>query len=115
LSVTATATEPSTGASLSASATVNVFVDAVVDVPTLNIQALSPQYWHKDYTHNIPLKISSSVTDTDGSEEVTKVVIKLNNLFTNPAGGYFTLDDMGVSLNKGVEVAPGVWEVTVNS
>jgi|GEM_PF-1295942 len=115
LSVTATATEPSTGASLSASATVNVFVDAVVDVPTLNIQALSPQYWHKDYAHNIPLKISSSVTDTDGSEEVTKVVIKLNNLFTNPAGGYFTLDDMGVSLNKGVEVAPGVWEISVNN
>ena len=114
LVATATATEIG-GGTASATATFNIAVDAVIDAPTLTVDQIANQYWHKDYTHTVALKISSKVTDNDGSEVITKIVVKLNSPFTNPAGGFYTLDDMGVGLNKGTEVSPGVWEIPVNN
>ncbi len=110
--VTATATE--FGETVSSNGNFNIIVDAVIDTPTLTVQNIPDQSWHKDYTHEVALNIAASVGDKDGSEVITKVVVHLDQMFTNSAGGLTTLDSMGVTLNKGTEVSPGVWEITVN-
>jgi hypothetical protein len=114
LQVTATSTA-SNGSTASVGDTINVTVDAVIDTPTLKVENLASQYWHKDKSYSVPLKITTAVTDTDGSEQITKLIIKLNDPFTNQAGGFTTLDSMGVGLNKGTEISPGVWQINVTN
>lgn len=94
----------------------SVYVDAVVDVPVLTVPTDIQQAWYYNYqSYKTPLAISSHVTDQDGSEVVTKIVIRLDVPFSKPVAPYFTLDDMGVGLNKGTEISPGVWEIAVNN
>ncbi|MDE1153537.1 MAG: type I secretion C-terminal target domain-containing protein [Micavibrio sp.] len=93
----------------------NVYVDAVVDTPVLTVPASVNYLWIIDQSNPSPLAISSHVTDTDGSEKISKIVINLNNAFTNPVTGYNDLDDAGVYLNKGTETSPGIWTINVNA
>jgi T1SS-143 domain-containing protein len=115
LNVTAQYFDPSTGTSVASADYFNVIVDAVVDAPVLTVQGHQSYSWHKDFAYDVPLSIASNVTDTDGSEKILKIIIDLNQPFTNGAGGFHTLADLGVTLNKGIEVSPGIWEIAVNS
>jgi T1SS-143 domain-containing protein len=101
--------------SATSTATENVFVDAVIDAPVLTVPATVNYLWVVNQTNPSALPITTKVTDTDGSETITKVVLDLNNTFTNPAGGFYTLEDIGVKLNKGTETAPGIWTINVNA
>jgi hypothetical protein len=116
LKITAVATDPDSAGATSSDG-FNVFVDAVVDTPVVNAPTtLGPFGWYFTATgYNVPLNIAANVTDTDGSEQITKIVIDLSNPFNNPAGPFWNLDSMGIGLNKGVEVAPGIWEIPVNA
>lgn len=115
LNVTASVYDPDTATSEIANDSFDIHVDAVIDAPTLSVQNFTTYSWHKDYAHQVDLSISAAVTDTDGSEEITKIQIDLNNMFTNGAGEYTTLASMGVTLNMGTEIEPGVWEIPVNA
>ena len=93
LVVTATASEVVGGVvqnSASTSTTTNVFVDAVVDTPTLTVKDVAVVEGQE-----IPLTIATGVTDTDGSESITKVVIT-------------GLPD-GLSFSAGTKQADGSW------
>jgi T1SS-143 domain-containing protein len=107
--------DPDTGIVKSSNDELDIVVDAVIDQPDLQIEEISDtQYWYyKNRSYQVDLDIESSVGDTDGSEVITKIQIDLNQ----PFGGrhpFYTLEDMGIELNKGVEVSKGVWEITVN-
>ncbi len=93
----------------------NVFVDAVVDAPILTVPATVNYLWIVNQSNPSALPITTKVTDTDGSETITKVVLDLNNTFTNGTGGYYSLEDVGVKLNKGTETSPGIWTINVNA
>ncbi len=93
LVVTATSTEPS-GVSASVQATMKVVTDAVIDTPYLNVANASG----KEDVSSVSLAISTGVTDTDGSEAITKVVIS-------------GLPD-GFALNKGTNLGGGAWQLT---
>ena len=43
------------------------------------------------------------------------MVLNLNNTFTKGTGGYYSLEDIGVTLNKGTETSPGIWTINVNA
>jgi T1SS-143 domain-containing protein len=101
--------------SSSVTGTENVFVDAVVDAPILTVPASVNYLWIVSQTNPSALPITTKVTDTDGSETITKVVLNLNNTFTNGTGGYYSLEDIGVKLNKGTETSPGIWTINVNA
>ncbi len=116
LHFTASVYNPDNGVTKTDAQDFAVYVDAVVDTPVLTVPETVQQAWYFDHQYySTPLAIASHVTDTDGSEVVTKIVIKLDNPFTHPGGQYETLDDMGIKLNKGTETSPGVWEITVNN
>jgi T1SS-143 domain-containing protein len=113
---TASVFDPDTNGTKTASDGLTVQVDAVVDTPVLNVADIGHQNWyHYSRGYQVPLSISSNVTDTDGSEVVEKIVIRLNEPLLKPVPPFTTLDDMGVGLNKGTEVSPGVWEIPVNA
>ena len=113
LHVVATATDGTSSASTIG--VENVFVDAVVDAPVLTVPANVNYLWIINQSNPSPIAVESHVTDTDGSEKVTKIVINLDNPFSNPSGGYYNLHDAGVYLNKGTETAPGIWTINVNA
>ncbi|HYD16978.1 MAG TPA: type I secretion C-terminal target domain-containing protein, partial [Patescibacteria group bacterium] len=113
LKVTATATDGVY--SVSTQGTENVFVDAVVDVPVLTVPATVNYLWIVNQTNPSALPISTKATDLDTSETVTKVTLNLNGTFTNGSGGYYSLEDIGVKLNKGTETSPGIWTINVNA
>lgn len=93
LSATATATDPVAGISADSAPDIfNIIVDAVADTPNLSANAASGEEGT-----TIPLTISTSVTDTDGSEVIE--AIKISNL---PAGA---------TLTAGTENG-GVWTLT---
>ena len=98
LQVKAVATDGAYAAT--STATENVFVDAVVDAPILTVPATVNYLWIVNQTNPSALPITTKVTDNDGSETITKVVLNLNNPFTNGTGGYYSLEDIGVTLNK---------------
>ncbi|GEM_PF-779490 len=93
INVTASAYEPSSGTSATATANTSVVVDAVADAPTLTVINAGSL---EGVSAN--LSISTAVTDTDGSESITK--IQISGL---PAG---------FSLNKGTDLGSGIWELT---
>ncbi len=102
LVATATALDPSTGSTAEDTDAFNVHVDAVADAPELSVPGYFKHVvWQP--TEEVSLNISAAVTDTDGSEEITKIVLEL------PCA----LDDKGAALNHGTEVSPGVWELTL--
>lgn len=70
LVATAVAYEPSTNTSANANDPFAIFTDAVVDAPNLTAQNANGSD-----NGSIALTIATSVTDTDGSESITKVVI----------------------------------------
>jgi thiamine pyrophosphokinase len=93
LVVTATATEPSSGSTASATTTMNVITDAVIDAPILNAGDVSG---NEDTA--IPLNIIGSLgADTDGSETA---VLTISGV---PAGAV---------LNHGTQTSLGVWTLT---
>ena len=96
----------------------NVITDAVVDNPDVAASAGngSGYYaWYYTSTAYIGLNVSAAVNDLDGSETITKIVIDLNDTFnTGGRGNRTNYEEMGAYLNKGVEVSPGIWEITVN-
>lgn len=116
LSVTAHVADPDTAGANSTDG-FNVRVDAVVDAPVLTVPGSMGPFgiFYKDTGYSLPVNIASNVTDTDGSEVVTKIIIDLSKPFTHPAGQYTNLDSMGIFLNKGTEVSPGIWEIQVNA
>ena len=122
LTVTATAHDTNTG-TVSATGTVYVTTDAVVDVPVLTTPDNVNYLWYVNYNNasgpqgNNPtlLPISGHVTDTDGSEQISKITIDLNHPFTNPSGQYDTLADTGVAVNLGTETSHGVYTINVNA
>lgn len=93
LTVTSTVTNVVTTQTVSVTSTVNVYTDAVADTPDL---AGSDASGNEDTA--IPLTISTAVTDTDGSEEITSVLIS-----GVPAGA---------TLNNGTDLGGGVWQLT---
>ncbi|MGM0421558.1 MAG: DUF5801 repeats-in-toxin domain-containing protein [Pseudomonadota bacterium] len=92
LTVSATATETSNGLSATADTTANIFTDAVVDAPTLTADDATG-----DEDTAIDLDIATAVTDTDGSEEITNIVIS-----GVPAGA---------SLSAGADLGGGQWQL----
>lgn len=97
LVATATATDPDAGLSADSTDTFNVIVDAVADAPNLDAQATATG----EEGTTIPLTITTSVKDTDGSEVIE--VIKITKV---PAG---------VTFNTGsYDAANDVWEFTVS-
>lgn len=70
LVATAVAYEPSTNTSANANDPFAIFTDAVIDAPNLTAQNANGSD-----NGSIALTIATSVTDTDGSESITKVVI----------------------------------------
>lgn len=121
LVVTATSTTTN-GLSAATTDDTAIYVDAVADPAALTMQQsyYSPYYG----TYQMGLNIAAQVTDTDGSEIITKIVIDLGKIQSVPLAdgsglpnGTFkdlSLAELGATLNKGVEVSPGVWEITVN-
>ncbi|MCB9987990.1 MAG: type I secretion C-terminal target domain-containing protein [Rhodospirillales bacterium] len=93
LVATATAYEPATDTSASATDGFDIIVDAVADTPNLNASNANGEEGT-----TIALNISTSVTDTDGSETIS--VVRISGV---PAG---------TTLTAGTEVAPGVWELS---
>lgn len=89
----ATAFEPATSTSAFSTDAFRIVTDAVADAPNLSASDASGEEGT-----TIPLSISTSVTDTDGSETIA--FVRISGL---PAG---------TSLNHGTLVSPGVWEVT---
>ena len=84
LLLTATNTSTVTGLSTTLTSTVNVFTDAVADVPTLVAQDATGV---EDAV--LPVQISTSVTDVDGSETITFITIaNVPAGFTLSAGTY---------------------------
>ena len=94
LSVTATSTEVANGDTAQSTDSINVLTDAVVDTPDLDTNDASGE---EDTA--IPLDITTAVTDLDGSETITKIVI--SNV---PAGA---------TLNNGTDLGGGNWELTL--
>jgi hypothetical protein len=93
LVVTATATETANGSTASMTGNVNVYVDAVADIPSLTISA-------GNGASGVPINfnIATAPTDTDGSETITKIVVSgVPN---------------GVTLSAGNSIGGGVWELT---
>jgi len=71
LTITSTVTNVVTGQTVTVTSTANIFVDAVADVPNLTAGNANG-----DEDTAIPLNISTSVSDTDGSETIKSVVIQ---------------------------------------
>ena len=93
LTIDAETTRPSTGETTTDTGTQNIVTDAVADVPDL---VGAPVTGLEDTA--IPLNISVGVTDTDGSEEISYVII------TNvPLGG---------TLSAGLDLGSGIWRLT---
>ncbi len=89
ISVSATATEISNNDTESVSDVITVYVDAVADVPNLNANGASGEEGT-----TIPLTITTSVNDTDGSEVIE--VVKISNVPTGAtltAGTYNAVED----------------------
>lgn len=116
LSLKASVYNPDDNKTITASDGFKVVVDAVADQPLLTTKDIPTQYWYyKNQSYTVSLDVASSVTDTDGSEIITKIVFDLNQPFNGGVKPYFTLEDMGIGLNKGTEVSPGIWEIAVNN
>jgi T1SS-143 domain-containing protein len=93
LSVTATSTNTTTGDSLDTTVLGTVIVDAVADMPILNVNNANGQEGQP-----VALNISNSLRDTDGSETLGDVTISgVPN---------------GFSLSAGVNQGNGVWTVS---
>jgi len=92
LTVSATATETSNGLSATTDTSANIYTDAVIDAPTL---AANDASGAEDTA--IDLDISTAVTDTDGSEEITNIIIS-----GVPAGA---------SLSAGTDLGGGQWQL----
>ncbi|PCJ98157.1 MAG: hypothetical protein COA45_08370 [Zetaproteobacteria bacterium] len=119
LVATVVATDPDAGISASANDDFNVIVDAVADTPDLDTSKASGEEGT-----TIPLTITTSVNDTDGSEVIE--VIKIGNLpagATLSAGTYNAVDGvwelspadligLGINIPDGVT---GTFELTVES
>ncbi len=94
LVVTVTNTSTVNGLSSSQTGPVNVFVDAVADVPTLATQDAAGL---EDAV--LPVGITTAVTDVDGSESITRIEIaNLPSGFTLSAGTY--------------DAGTGIWTLT---
>jgi T1SS-143 domain-containing protein len=95
LTVTATSTNTTTNQSLTSNTPGSIIVDAVADMPTLNASNAAGEEGT-----TVALNISTSLTDTDGSEVLSNVTI------SGVPAGY--------SLTQGTQTSPGVWSVPVN-
>jgi len=93
LTVTSTVTNVLTGQTVTVTKTVDVYTDAVADIPDIaGNDAAGPE------DTPIALDLSTAVRDTDGSEEITSVIIS-----GVPAGA---------TLNHGTDLGGGVWQLT---
>ena len=119
LVATVVATDPASGQNASANDGFNVIVDAVADAPDLDAGNASGEEGA-----TIPLTITTSVNDTDGSEIIE--VVKIGNLpagATLTAGVYNAVDDvwelavadlagLGINVPDG---STGTFELSVES
>lgn len=94
LQVTNTVTNVVSNETVSTGGVINVITDAVADVPTLTLN--TPAEGNEDSP--IALDISTAVVDTDGSEEITSIIIS-----GVPAGA---------TLNNGTDLGGGQWQLT---
>lgn len=93
LTVTSTVTNVVTGQTVTVTKMVDVYTDAVADIPDIaGNDAVGPE------DTPIALDLSTAVRDTDGSEEITSVIIS-----GVPAGA---------TLNHGTDLGGGVWQLT---
>ena len=93
LTVTSTVTNVVTGQTVTVTKTLDVYTDAVADIPDVTgSDAAGPE------DTDIPLHLTTAVRDTDGSEEITSVIIS-----GVPAGA---------TLNHGTDLGGGVWQLT---
>ena len=94
LPYTITVTRPSTGETRTGSGTLDIVVDAVADAPNLSVDDNNGGTQGETRA----LVINTSVTDTDGSESITHVVVR----------GLPT----GFTLSAGVQQPDGSWVLT---
>lgn len=92
LQVTAVNRDPANGLTSNHSVAIDVIVDAVADVPNLTVVGSDGFPGNQ-----LPLTIQTSLTDTDFSETITKIVVR--NLPT------------GASLNQGTNIATGTYQL----
>ena len=117
--IVVTATVHDNGATATDTHNFPIINDAVADQPFLNAQdgqAYDP--WSISTAHDAPLNIQAGVTDTDGSEAITKITFDLNSPLEYAMNPYnvatVSLEQVGFSLNKGVDNG-GVWEIDVQN
>ena len=116
LNIVAAVFDPDTGETTTTDDGFGIITDAVIDLPEVDVIDTPTQFWHvRKGAPATDLDIFAAVTDTDGSETITKVVIDLNQHINGSKPGFETLAEMGITLNKGTETSPGVWEVPVNN
>ncbi|MEH0861083.1 Ig-like domain-containing protein [Halobacteriovorax sp. DPLXC-1] len=87
LQVTATSVESENSDFASVTQDLNVTVNAVADIPTLNVTDISV-----DEDSLAPLNLNIALTDTDGSEFIAKVII------TKPSADVSIVDASGVAI-----------------
>lgn len=93
LTVTASVFEPSTATTANATDVIDIVVDAVADTPNLTVNAAAGEEGTA-----IPLTITTSLNDNDGSEVIE--LIRISNI---PAGA---------TLNQGTNLGGGVFTLT---
>ncbi|MCD8498231.1 MAG: Ig-like domain-containing protein [Alphaproteobacteria bacterium] len=96
--VTASVYDPDTTQTVTSFDTANIQVDAVADAINLNTPG---SITFRSRSTSGALKIGATLTDTDGSEVITKFVVS------------FSGSTMKMSLNRGTKIANNKWEITV--
>jgi Bacterial Ig domain len=115
LKVTASVYDPDLSVTKSSVDNLNISVDAVADVPTFNVWmpayanddsarwTFSNYYNYKYYGSGVSydFTLTGSLGDNDGSEKILYYTIEVPK----------SLDDFGISFNRGTEISNGVWKI----
>ena len=115
LKITASVFDPDLSSTKTSIDNLNITVDAVADVPLLNVTipaytnddiarwTFSPYYNYKFYGNGeaYSFSIKGTVSDTDGSEKISHYIVEIPK----------TLADVGVTLSAGTQISPGVWKI----
>ena len=115
LKITASVYDPDLSITKTSIDNLNITVDAVADVPLLNVTLpayyndnpsrwiFSNYYNYKYYGSDASydFKLTASLGDNDGSEKLMYYIIEVPK----------SMDDFGVTFNKGTEISDGVWKI----
>ena len=119
LKVVATVYDPDLSVTKTDTDGFNVVVDAVADIPTLNVTLPTAAntdlthwsfsnyynylYWGQGYQKEFT--IQAGLSDKDGSEKISYFVIEVPKV----------LADFGVGFSAGTQISPGVWKIPAGS